>query len=155
MQYNKYKLMSYTVSLFHIVIGTHQRKMSINEKHKTELYKYIWGIIEKCNCKLICINGIPDHIHLLVDLNSTISIAQLVRDIKRFSSLWIKSSEYFPLFDGWGKEYAAFSCSKSMSEQVQNYIKNQEEHHSKEEFISEYQRLIIKHGLCYHKSSEE
>ena len=75
--------MSYTVSLFHIVIGTHQRKMSINEKHKTELYKYIWGIIEKCNCKLICINGIPDHIHLLVDLNSTISIAQLVRDIKR------------------------------------------------------------------------
>ena len=52
MQYNKYKLMSYTVSLFHIVIGTHQRKMSINEKHKTELYKYIWGIIEKCNCKL-------------------------------------------------------------------------------------------------------
>ncbi len=146
--------MSYVISLYHIVIGTHHRRMTINSTYKEDLYKYIWGIVEKSNCHVICINGIPDHIHLLVELNATTCIANLVRDIKRASSIWIKASGKFPLFDAWGKEYAAFSCSKGMCETVKSYILNQEEHHNKEIFESEYKRLIMKHGLTYHEIDE-
>lgn len=144
--------MSYIQSLYHVVICTKHRSMTIPTLSKTQLYKYIWGIVNKRNCKLIKMNGIPNHIHLLIELKSTIAIADLVRDIKRASSLYAKQSGLFPMFEGWSAEYAAFTVSYSMKEKVINYIDNQEIHHNKETFESEYKRLAILHGVNYYEN---
>ena len=146
--------MSYVQSLYHIVICTKHRAMTIKHANKDNLYRYIWGVVNNNKCKLITINGIENHIHLLVDLHSQVSISDLVRDIKRASSHYAKQSELFPLFDGWSAEYAAFSSSYSMKERIIKYINNQETHHGKETFESEHKRLVSLHGMEYHDLSE-
>ncbi len=144
--------MSYIQSLYHVVICTKHRSMTIPTPIKAQLYKYIWRIINKSKCKLIKINGIPNHIHLLIELKSTIAIADLVRDIKRASSLYAKQSGLFPMFEGWSAEYAAFTVSYSMKEKVIKYIDSQEIHHDKETFESEYRQLAILHGISYYET---
>lgn len=125
--------------------------MTINNENKILLYKYIWGIINNSSCKLIKVNGIPNHIHMLIELHPTVAVSNLVRDIKRASSHFAKGHELFPLFDGWSAEYAAFSCSFSMKDKILNYILNQEIHHGKETFESEYKRLAVLHGIKYYE----
>ena len=145
--------MSYVQALYHIVICTKYRSMTIDNANKTALYKYIWGVIDNCNCKLLKINGIPNHIHMLVELHPTVCMSDLIRDVKRASSLYAKESGLFPLFDGWSAEYGAFTCSYSMKERIEKYIQSQEEHHGKEAFESEYRRLATLHGLKYYEPS--
>lgn len=146
--------MSYVLSLYHIVICTKYRAMTIDSTNKEHLYKYIWGIVNKNKCKLIQINGIENHIHLLVEVHPLIAISDLVRDIKRASSTYAQKSELFPKFVGWSAEYAAFSSSYSMKEKIINYILNQEVHHGKESFASEYKRLATLNGLEYYAPKE-
>ena len=143
--------MSYVQSLFRIVICTKYRAMTIDNANKEHLYKYIWGIINKSRCRLIKMNGIPNHIHMLVEVHSEVAVADLVRDIKRASSYFAKQSDMFPLFDGWSAEYAAFTASYSPKERIVNYIMNQEEHHGKESLESEYKRLATRHGLKFYE----
>ena len=145
--------MSYVQSLYHVVICTKHRAMTINNENKTHLYKYIWGIINKSSCKLIKMNGIPNHIHMLIELHSTVAISDIVRDIKRASSHYAKVNDLFPLFNGWSAEYAAFTCSYSMKDKVIDYILNQEVHHGKESFELEYKRLAVLHGMKYYEPS--
>ncbi|MEG2243823.1 MAG: IS200/IS605 family transposase, partial [Muribaculaceae bacterium] len=147
-------VMSYIKALFHIVICTHNREMSISEEHKRELYKYIFGVIKNYNCTLVRINGIPNHIHMLVDINSGVAISNFIRDIKRSSSVWIKESRLFPLFNGWGREYGAFACSYVDCDKVIEYIKNQEAHHVSEVYEMEYRNLIMKNGLTYYDTKD-
>jgi REP element-mobilizing transposase RayT len=89
----------------------------------------MFGVIKHLDCKLMWMNGIPNHIHILVNLNATLSISKFVQEIKRSSSIWLKASPHFPYFEGWGTEYCAFSKSYEDVQTVINYIKNQEAHH--------------------------
>ena len=77
-------------------------------------------------------NGIEDHIHILSDLHSGISLADFVKSIKVATSLWLKQSPDFPDFKGWGEGYAAFTYAYKDKENLINYIKNQQKHHRKE-----------------------
>lgn len=134
--------MSATSSIFHIVINTYRRKMTIPDLTSVYLYKYIYGIILSRKCKLYRINGVGNHIHMLVELSPTIALSDLVRDIKQGSSKWAKHQTYFPDFEGWGKEYGAFSCSSRFKNAIIEYIKNQREHHKTISFEQEYHSLI-------------
>lgn len=96
--------MSKTRSLHHIVFATKQREMTITEAAKKELYAYIFGMLRQRRCYLIRMNGIPNHIHMLVDVSPTISIASLVQEIKQGSSKWLKTNENFPKFRGGVKD---------------------------------------------------
>jgi REP element-mobilizing transposase RayT len=129
--------MSKTSCLYHIVICTRNRKPTITESYKRELYAYIFGIIKAKNCKLIRINGIANHIHILVDLNPTIALSVFVQELKRSSSAWLQASPLFPLFEAWGHEYCAFSKSTADKTSVVEYIKNQEVHHKVKTFEDE------------------
>lgn len=123
--------MSTVKSLYHIVINTKRREMTISEANKRHLYAYMFGIIKNQNCTLIRMNGIANHIHLLVDLSVEISLSNFMRELKRSSSIWLKSQRnLFPSFDGWGKEYYAFSCGQSQVDAIVEYIKGQETHHN-------------------------
>jgi REP element-mobilizing transposase RayT len=139
--------MSATISLFHIVINTFGREMTIPDETSEHMYKYITAIAKSRDCKMFRINGIGNHIHMLVGLSPSIALSDFVRDVKQGSSKWAKQQIYFPNFKGWGKEYGAFSCSVRDKDAIINYIKNQRVHHSQKSFEQEYQDMIERSGL--------
>ncbi len=139
--------MSRVLSLHHIVINTKNRHMTISMEHCEELYRFITAIVKRNNSRLYRIGGIENHIHILVNLNPTVTLSHLLWDIKRSSSDWMKKSGLFPQFEGWGKEYAAFSVSQSHQEAVIDYIKNQIQHHKGASFEQEYQRIVERNGM--------
>ncbi len=139
--------MSAVCSLFHIVINTLRREMTLPDDVSEQLYRYIWSIVKSRNCRLLRINGIANHVHLLVELSPTVCLSDLVRDIKQGSSKWAKQQPCFPLFRGWGKEYGAFSCSVRDKDSIVNYIINQREHHRVRTFEDEYRQMIERSGL--------
>ena len=139
--------MSTVNSLYHIVINTYRRQMTLGDAQSEELYRYIWGIIKNRRCVLYRIGGIENHIHMLVGLHPDVSLSSLVRDIKQSSSKWAKQSGLFPRFEGWGKEYGAFTCGYSAKDAVIAYIKGQREHHSRVTFEDEFRQMVEADGL--------
>lgn len=136
--------MSTTSCLYHIVFNTHNRKMAIDPLHEEDLYRYLWSIIRQRNCELKRVGGIANHIHLLINLHPSVSLADLVGELKRKSSLWMKRSGLFPRFEGWGREYFAFSKSEEHRGTVIEYIKNQKAHHSKLGFEEEMREIVAR-----------
>ena len=144
--------MSTVNAIYHIVINTYRREMTIPEQSCEEMYRYIWGIIKNHNCVLYRIGGIENHIHLLVHLHPSVSLSDLLRDIKQSTSKWAKNHPSFPLFSGWGKEYAAFSCSYSSKDAIVAYIKGQREHHHGQPFEQELKSLIEREGMAWNEN---
>jgi REP element-mobilizing transposase RayT len=121
--------------------------LSIKQDHVGELYSYITGILKNNNSHLYRINGVENHIHLLTDMHPSIAPANLVRDIKASSSLWMKKTKLFPTFSGWSEGYGSFTCSYSDLDRLIEYIKNQQEHHKKITFEEEYRRILLEAGI--------
>jgi REP element-mobilizing transposase RayT len=138
---------AYRQILYHLVFRTKCSEKSIKQEHATELYKYIWGIIKNKKCVLLRINGMEDHIHILSDLHPSIALADYIKEIKVASSKWMKESGLFPGFKGWGVKYCALTYSYKEREYVVNYIKNQQEHHKKENFQDEIRRIFKEQGI--------
>ena len=141
--------MSRVQNLTHIVFNTKSRKMTIANDYREDVYRFIWHLCKEMNCYLVRINGIPSHIHILVNINPSISLSEFVRNIKQQSSNWMKACGKFPDFEGWGKEYGAFSVSESAKFVVIEYIKGQQEHHRRCTFENEYKELCSKNGLGF------
>ena len=140
--------MSAVNAIYHIIINTHRRLMTIPDLNCGQLYRYIAGVIQKNNCTVYAINGIGNHIHILINLHPSISLASLVRDIKVSSNQWIKIHyASYPEFEGWGKEYGAFTYALRDKDMVQNYIQRQKEHHKQRTFEEEYQKLVENAGV--------
>lgn len=139
--------MSAVSSMFHIVINTYRRQMTIPDETSEHMYRYIWSIIKSRNCRLYRIDGTGNHIHMLVELSPTMALSDLVRDIKQGSSKWAKQQVYFPQFSGWGKEYGAFSVGQREKDNIVNYIIHQREHHKSRPFEDEYRAIIAECGL--------
>lgn len=142
--------MSKTLSLHHIVFSTNRREMTITEEYKKELYMYILGIIRNRNCYLLRMNGIANHIHMLVDLHPSVALADLVKDIKQWSSRWLKGNPKFPKFDSWSEGYFAVSIGIDGVEACKSYIRNQEQHHLGFDLTSEIQQIAHDNGVAIH-----
>jgi putative transposase len=144
-------LNSNTYSQLHVqlVFAVKFRKALIHQDWQIELYKYISGIIAEKKHKLICINGMTDHIHILIGWRPHESLSDIVRDIKRSSSLWINQSEFCKERFEWQSGFGAFSYSKSALPNVIRYIENQQQHHQKKSFVKEYVNLLEEHGVEY------
>ena len=139
--------MSYTQLYYHIVIRTHQSRFAISEEYEQELYAYIHGMCKNRDVYLHRINGMPDHVHMFVELPSMLPVGKFVQEIKSVSSVWIKNNPHFPDFDRWSKEYAAFTYSSRDKEMIINYIRNQKDHHKKVTFQDEYRQFLLDNGL--------
>jgi len=135
--------------LAHIVFSTKNRDDLIAPEIENDLFGYIHGIIENNNSKLIIANGTANHVHLLVSLGKKIDIPELVGDIKRDSSSWIKKqdADYSNFY--WQKGYGAFSIGQSQVETITNYIKNQKEHHRKHDYKSEFLAWLAKYEIDF------
>jgi REP element-mobilizing transposase RayT len=138
---------TYRQIFYQIVFSTKYREATIAEENESQLYKYIWGIINNHKCKLYRINSMPDHIHIFSDLHPSTSLSDYVKDIKVASSIWMKENGKFPEFTGWQEGYGAFTYSVREKDMIIEYIKKQKEHHKKETFQDEYKRLLLEHGI--------
>ncbi|MGM9799767.1 MAG: IS200/IS605 family transposase [Muribaculaceae bacterium] len=139
--------MSKVQNLIHIIFNTKNRKFTITNDNREDLYRFIWKLCSQSGCYLLRIGGIPNHIHILLDLSPLISLSDLVKKIKQQSSNWMKESSLFPEFEGWGREYGAFSVSLSHKDSVIEYIKSQQEHHKVVSFEDEYKQICRKNGF--------
>jgi putative transposase len=129
---------TYTQLYVHVVFAVKGRANLISPKRQEELYKYITGIITNKNQKLMVINGMPDHIHILIGYKPDCSLSDLVRDIKAFSSKWINENKWVPGKFEWQTGFGAFSLGQSQIDKTVNYILNQKEHHKTKTFREEY-----------------
>ncbi|GAA3761012.1 IS200/IS605 family transposase [Flavobacterium ginsengiterrae] len=129
---------TYSKLYIQIVFAVKGRQNLISKKWKDEIYKYITGIVSNQKQKLIAINGMPDHIHILVGIKPNISLSDLVRDIKSSSSKFINEQKWINGKFEWQKGFGAFSYGHSQLSNVIKYIENQEEHHKSRTFKEEY-----------------
>ncbi|KIA83986.1 IS200/IS605 family transposase [Flavobacterium sp. AED] len=140
---------TYTQIHLHFVFAVKFRNGIIRSEWKDSLYKYTAGIIQNNNHKLLAINGMPDHIHILIGLRPSQSISDLMKDVKQSSSKWINENKLVNGHFEWQEGYGAFSHSKSQINKVINYIQNQELHHKKLTFIEEYLDFLKKFEVDY------
>ncbi|MES2559636.1 MAG: IS200/IS605 family transposase [Bacteroidota bacterium] len=129
---------TYTQLHIHFVFAVKYRASAIRPSWKHTLYKYITGITQKNEHKMLAINGVSDHVHILIGVRPSQSISDLMQDIKGSSSKWINEQKLTPNKFEWQGGYGAFACSKSDVNRVIDYIKNQEEHHAEITFRDEY-----------------
>jgi len=125
------------------------RPSLISQKWEEELYKYITGIITNKGQKLIAINGMPDHIHILIGMKPTCCLADLVREIKKSSNAFIKEKKFTKSKFQWQEGYRAFSYSHSALNQVITYIQDQKQHHRNKSFKEEYIDFLKKFEVEY------
>ncbi len=142
---------TYSQIYIQIVFAVKGRENFILKQNREYLHKYISGIVQNRNQKLLAIFSMPDHTHLLLGLNSSISISDLVRDIKAGSSKFINESNWMKCKFNWQEGYGAFSYSRSHIDKVIKYILNQENHHKHNSFRNEYLDLLKKYEIEYNE----
>ncbi len=140
---------TYTQIYIHIVFAVEGRQNLIPPEHNDELQKYITGIVTSQNHKLIAINNMPDHLHLLVGLRPDASLSDLVRDIKAFSAKFINENHWVAGRFSWQVGFGAFSHARSQLDTVIRYIQNQPKHHQNKSFLDEYIELLKKFAVDY------
>ena len=132
----------------HIVFSTKERRPFLQrEDFQAEMFRMLAHHVNESKCVSASVGGHIDHVHLLVGLSRTITIAQLLENIKTETSKWAKKSEIGAGNFQWQNGYAAFSVSHSARNDVDRYIRMQAEHHSKMSFMAEYRMICKKHDI--------
>jgi putative transposase len=140
---------TYSQIYIQIVFAVKGRENLISKIHREELHKYITGIVQNRGQKMLSIFCMSDHVHLLVGIKPSITISDLVRDIKAGSSNFINQQYYVNGKFNWQEGFGAFSYSKSQIDTVIKYILSQEEHHKKTTFREEYFDFLEKFEIDY------
>jgi putative transposase len=135
---------TYSQIYIQIVFAVKGRENLMRKEWRTEVHKYISGIIKAKEQKPIIVNGVGDHIHCFIGLKPSMALSDLVRDIKNNSSKFINEQGWVKGKFSWQEGYGAFSYAHSQIEQVYQYILNQEQHHSKRSFKEEYLDFLAK-----------
>lgn len=145
------KLMPNTYSqiYLHIVFAVKHRNKLIKNEWKDELYKYICGIVNNKKEKIYAINGVSDHIHILISVKPDCILSDMVGIIKVNSTKWINSKHYSKGEFHWQEGFGAFSVSQSQIGKVIKYIDNQELHHNEISFKNEYVGLLDSYEIEY------
>lgn len=131
------------------VFAVSNRQTLIKPNFKADLYKYVTGIITNQGQKLITINGMPDHVHILIGLRPAMALADLVREIKAESTNFINRNKWVHGTFSWQEGYGAFSYGHSQLDTIIRYIQNQEKHHKRRTFKAEYLTLLRKFDIAF------
>ena len=142
---------TYTQIIYHIVFSTKNREKVLTKENRERLFKYIWGFIKNHNHHLYRINGVEDHLHILMSLHPSTALADFIRQLKISSSKFIKDNNIFPSFENWQEGYGAFTHSPNEKDDLIKYIKKQEEHHKKISFKDELLMLLVEFDVDYDK----
>ncbi len=142
---------TYTQMHVHFVFAVESRVSLIAPTWRDELYRYITGIVQKYDHKLLAIGGMDDHIHILVGLRPTQSVSELMLNVKSASALWVNKKKLSAGRFEWQKGYAAFSYSRSHVPAVIDYILHQKEHHVRQSMRDEHILLLRKFEVEYNE----
>ncbi|HTF04176.1 MAG TPA: IS200/IS605 family transposase [Bacteroidia bacterium] len=140
---------TYTKVYIHVVFAVKFRAALIHPNWKIRLLKFTTGIIEKNEQHTMRINCVEDHMHILIGLNTKMTLAELMRDIKANSSRFINEQRFTPVRFEWQRGFGAFSVNPRDVQVVSEYIENQEEHHQKKIFREEYIELLNENEVEY------
>ncbi len=135
--------------LVHLVFSTKDRTSWIMDDWRDDLHGYIGGIIRRHGGDLLAAGSVEDHIHLLFPQPRTVSVSELVKEIKSGSTRWIHESPMRPAMFRWQAGYGVFSISPGHKEAVRRYIATQREHHADVSFQDEYRKLLAKYGIAH------
>jgi REP element-mobilizing transposase RayT len=140
---------SFTHLLYHIVFATKDRQPDLAPEIRPALFAYVGGVVRAERGIALAVNGVADHVHLLVRLRQDRALAEVVRAIKAHSSHWVRARGPAGAAFAWQTGCGAFSVSRSGAERVREYVRNQEEHHRHVSFEDEYRRLLAAHGFRF------
>lgn len=139
---------SLTQIYLHIVFSTKDRRPFLQDPElQNRTWAYLAGVCANLDCPAIKIGGVKNHVHILCRHSKNISVANLIRELKRESSKWIKTQSDAVRAFYWQSGYAAFSISPSHVDDLTGYIENQEEHHKRETYEDELRRICKKFGV--------
>lgn len=139
---------AFTQNHYHTVFSTKGRAMFIKPELEERLYPFMGGILRDLRCTLVAINGMADHVHLLIRYRADLSHSEMLQQIKGRSSNWL--NETFPHFGrfAWQEGYGGFTVSKSQVPEVEAYLARQKEHHRGQDFETEFMELLRRHGIA-------
>ncbi len=137
--------------MIHIVFATKHRRPVLGAKLRPRLFAYMAGIVRRQGSEAIIVGGYEDHVHLLVRLHRCSNLADLVRDVKSWSTKWARSEELAQLGFSWQRGYGAFSISYRQLEGIRTYIRDQERLHEDKAHAIEYLELLTKHHIPFDK----
>ena len=142
---------TFTQMYVQLIFAVQNRKALLTKEIRPRVFEYISGIITQMDHKSIIVNGVSDHIHIFIGLNPKISVSDTVHNIKRSSSIFIKNERLSRFKFTWQEGYGSFTYSRSHIERVYKYIENQEKHHQKTTFKSEYINFLDRYQIEYDK----
>ena len=140
---------TYTQIYIQVVFAVQGRQCLIQPAHKEHIYKYVTGIVTNQAQKVLQINGVADHVHLLIGLKPNLALSDLVRDNKAGSSKFINEQRWVRGKFNWQEGFGAFSYGDSQLDTVIRYIQNQESHHQHNSFKQEYLALLRKFDIAF------
>ncbi|MDZ4742624.1 MAG: IS200/IS605 family transposase [Verrucomicrobiota bacterium] len=135
--------------LIHLIFSTKDRQPWLEKDVREKTHAFLAGAARQCDCEAYRVGGVADHIHMAVRLSRTLSVADLVKEIKTASSKWIKTQDPALTDFSWQQGYGVFSVGMSQKETLLHYIDNQEEHHRTHTFQEEYRAFLSKYGIEY------
>jgi REP element-mobilizing transposase RayT len=133
---------------YHIVFSTKNRRPTIEDGWRDRLHEYLGGTISGLGGIPERVGGVADHVHLLVGLKATHCLADVLRELKKASSVWVHDEIHIPEF-AWQEGYSAFTVSATSKDAVGSYIEHQEEHHRVKSFRDELIEMLDKAGVEY------
>lgn len=139
--------MSFCNLLYHIVFATKNREQLIRPEIERRVYGLLYTIMTNKKAHVLRIGGMMDHVHIFVNIPPDISVSEFIKELKRESSIVMKSEKIIPNWNGWQNGYAAFSYSRYDIDKIVTYITNQKEHHRTVSFIDEYKAWLIENGI--------
>jgi REP element-mobilizing transposase RayT len=137
---------TYSANFVHFVFSTKRRTNSIPADLQEQLWAYLLGIAKNLRLRTLAVGGTANHIHLLLSVPTTMTVAETVQKLKANSSRWL--GEHGIKFQ-WQDGYGVFSVSPSLLTTVQAYIRNQEKHHERRSFEDELRAFLDKSGVSY------
>ena len=135
--------------LVHLIFSTKNREPSLSPDLQVELHPYLASVLDNDGCSSLQVGGVEDHVHLLFGLPRTLTIAQVVENVKISSSRWIKTKGASLAHFYWQAGYGAFSVSQSNAAAVIQYIQGQAEHHRRETFQDEFRKILRRYQISY------
>ncbi len=140
---------TYTQIYIQVVFAVKGRDALIDSAWEEQLYKYITGIVQNKQQKMLAINGMPDHLHFFIGMKPTCCLSDLVREIKKSSNDFVKENNFSKFKFSWQEGFGAFSYNHSQLDAVIAYVMNQKEHHKKKTFKEEYVELLTEFKIEY------
>ena len=135
--------------LMHLIFSTKERHPWLEPGIREKTHAFLAATVRQCHCEAYRVGGVADHVHLAIRLSRTISIADLVKEIKTASSKWLKTQDAELAAFFWQQGYGAFSIGMSQKEALLRYIDTQEKHHQTRSFQDEYREFLGKYAIDY------